>query len=83
VPKLNNGEPFALQIGEKLPINREEQPKMSAAEYGPTRLVVRIDPGVSELAAEAARLRQVHVDDYIQVLIDADLRGVKPCWHKA
>ena len=55
---------------------------MSASEYTLTKAASAIDPRVGELAAEAARLRRMHVDDYIQVLIDADIRGVKPRWHK-
>jgi hypothetical protein len=59
---------------------------MSTPELDITHLAVRIDPGISELselAAEAPRLRRVHVDEYVQVLIDADPVGVRPSWHKA
>ena len=56
---------------------------MSASEYTLTKAASAIDPCVGDLAAEAARLRRMHVDDYIQVLIDADIRGVKPRWHKS
>ncbi len=56
---------------------------MSATKQDLAEVVVLIDPAVSELAAEAARLRRMHVDAYIQVLIDSDLRSVKPRWHNS